>query len=214
MTGFHIRLKEAMNKRNITQSELCEQTGIPKSAMSQYISGSFKPKQDRTDLIADALKVNGAWLMGYDVPMERDKTSGGGNIISHENIRMIPVYESLCAGFGKHTENLILEYIPLYIENDTDAENTLCVVAKGNSMYPKIERGDKIQILRQENAENGQIVAAQIDGKNDVVKKIDYAENTIILSSFNPEYEPKVFCGDDRNRIKILGVVKAVIKEF
>ena len=127
---------------------------------------------------------------------------------------MIPVYENISAGFGKHTENLIIEYIPLYIENDTDAENTLCVVANGNSMYPKIESGDKIQILRQENAENGQIVAAQIDGKNDVVKKIEYAENTIILSSFNPEYEPKVFCGDDRIRIKILGVVKAVIKEF
>jgi transcriptional regulator with XRE-family HTH domain len=53
------------------QSELCAKTKIPKSAMSQYISGSFEPKQDRIYLIAQALSVSEAWLMGYDVPMER-----------------------------------------------------------------------------------------------------------------------------------------------
>lgn len=39
--------------------------------MSQYISGAFKPKQKRTYLLAQALDVDEAWLMGYDVPMER-----------------------------------------------------------------------------------------------------------------------------------------------
>lgn len=68
---FNMRLKKAMNIRAITQSELCEKTGIPKSAMSQYISGNFKPKQNRTHSLAKALDVNEAWLMGYDVPMER-----------------------------------------------------------------------------------------------------------------------------------------------
>jgi transcriptional regulator with XRE-family HTH domain len=53
------------------QAELCAKTGIPKSAMSQYISGAFEPKQDRIFLMADALNVNETWLMGYDVPMER-----------------------------------------------------------------------------------------------------------------------------------------------
>lgn len=72
---FNMRLKKAMNIRAITQSELCEKTGIPKSAMSQYISGNFKPKQNRTHSLAKALDVNEAWLMGYDVPMERQSIS-------------------------------------------------------------------------------------------------------------------------------------------
>lgn len=75
MIEFCDRLKEAMTIRGITQSELCEKTGIPKSAMSQYISGAFKPKQQRTYLIAQALNVNEAWIMGYDVPMERAKNN-------------------------------------------------------------------------------------------------------------------------------------------
>lgn len=76
---FNMRLKKAMNIRAITQSELCEKTGIPKSAMSQYISGNFKPKQNRTHSLAKALDVNEAWLMRYDVPMERQSISEQDN---------------------------------------------------------------------------------------------------------------------------------------
>ena len=65
------RISTALAIRRMKQSELCAKTKIPKSAMSQYISGSFEPKQDRIYLIAQALSVSEAWLMGYDVPMER-----------------------------------------------------------------------------------------------------------------------------------------------
>ena len=67
------RLSLALSIRNMKQSELCAITKIPKSALSQYISGSFEPKQDRIYIIAKALNVSEAWLMGYDVPMERNK---------------------------------------------------------------------------------------------------------------------------------------------
>ncbi len=70
MQKFHERLKYAMNLSGLTQTDLCQKTKIPKSAMSQYISGKFKPKDDRTYLLAKALNVNEAWLMGYNVSME------------------------------------------------------------------------------------------------------------------------------------------------
>lgn len=66
-----VRLKKALATRNMRQSDLCEKTSIPKSAISHYLSGSFVPKQDRAFIIAQALDVNPAWLMGYDVPMEK-----------------------------------------------------------------------------------------------------------------------------------------------
>ena len=68
------RIAEALSIRKMKQVELCEKTNIPKSAISQYIKGSFEPKQDRIFLLAQALNVNEAWLMGYDVPMERNET--------------------------------------------------------------------------------------------------------------------------------------------
>lgn len=68
------RIADALSIRNMKQSELSEKTNIPKSAISQYISGAFEPKQDRIYIIAKALNVSEAWLMGYDVPMERQKS--------------------------------------------------------------------------------------------------------------------------------------------
>ena len=65
------RIAKALSIRGMRQYELCEKTRIPKSAISQYVSGAFEPKQDRVFLIAQALNVDPVWLMGYDVPMEK-----------------------------------------------------------------------------------------------------------------------------------------------
>ena len=66
------RIQEAMELRGLKQTDLVEKTGISKGALSSYISGRYVPKQNNTFLIAKALNVNEAWLMGADVPMERD----------------------------------------------------------------------------------------------------------------------------------------------
>lgn len=69
------RIKKALYIKGMKQSDLCRLTKIPKSALSQYISGAFEPKQDRIYLMAQALNVSEAWLMGLDVPMERKNPS-------------------------------------------------------------------------------------------------------------------------------------------
>ena len=69
------RIKKALRIKGMKQSDLCEMTKIPKSAISQYVSGAFEPKQDRIYLISKALNVSEAWLMGFDVPMERERNS-------------------------------------------------------------------------------------------------------------------------------------------
>lgn len=65
------RIRTALTIKGMKQSDLCRLTKIPKSALSQYISGAFEPKQDRIYLMSQALNVSEAWLMGLDVPMER-----------------------------------------------------------------------------------------------------------------------------------------------
>ena len=71
MENTSIRIKEALKIRDMKQSELSKLTGISKGALSSYISGTYEPKQRNIYKIAEALNVNEAWLMGYDVPMER-----------------------------------------------------------------------------------------------------------------------------------------------
>ena len=67
---FSERLKESLKLKNIKAIELAQLSGISRGAISSYLSGRWKAKQDNIYLLAKALNVNEAWLMGYDVPME------------------------------------------------------------------------------------------------------------------------------------------------
>ena len=67
------RLRDVLSIKNIRQTDLCRLAKIPKSSLSQYLSGDFEPKQDRIYIISKVLNISEAWLMGYDVPMEREK---------------------------------------------------------------------------------------------------------------------------------------------
>ncbi len=66
------RLYEAMAKRGKKAVDLTRDLDIPKSAISQYLSGkSQKMDSARLYAIAHYLDVDEPWLLGYDVPMKK-----------------------------------------------------------------------------------------------------------------------------------------------
>ena len=67
------RIAKALAARNMRQADLAEMTNIPKSSLSLYLKEAYEPKDDRIYVIAKALHVSEAWLMGYDVPMEKSE---------------------------------------------------------------------------------------------------------------------------------------------
>ena len=71
---FQKRLQERMDELGFRQADLAERTGLSKSRISHYINGRYEAKQEALYLIAKALDVNEAWLMGHDVPKERNIT--------------------------------------------------------------------------------------------------------------------------------------------
>ena len=85
---FKDRLKQAMEFRNVKAVDLCERGNIPKSAMSYYISGRSEPKDERIYILAKLLDVSEPWLLGYDVPMERETTQKEHDELSALNKRI------------------------------------------------------------------------------------------------------------------------------
>ena len=69
---FANRLRRALKLRGMKQVELCEITGLGKSSLSQYLSGEYEPRINRVAIIANVLDVDIYWLMGFDVPMDRE----------------------------------------------------------------------------------------------------------------------------------------------
>ena len=71
VSEFRFRLREAMEKRNMKAVELSKKTKVPEGAISYYLAGKSQPKGDRLHILCVALNVSEAWMLGYDVPMER-----------------------------------------------------------------------------------------------------------------------------------------------
>lgn len=69
------RLNLAFSKSNKTQADLARDTNLGRPAISQYLKGKVIPKQDKIYLLAEALNVSPAWLMGVN----NDLTDFNGN---------------------------------------------------------------------------------------------------------------------------------------
>ena len=74
---FINRLKSIMKDRKITQTELAKRTGIRQSSISDWLNDRYEPKQDKVYIIAKALNVSPAWLLGYDenIPTNEQSTN-------------------------------------------------------------------------------------------------------------------------------------------
>lgn len=73
MVDIKERIREALEVRCMTASELSKKSGIGKGSISKYLNGFVVPKQSAIGEMARALNVSPAWLMGYDVNMEVSK---------------------------------------------------------------------------------------------------------------------------------------------
>jgi transcriptional regulator with XRE-family HTH domain len=71
VSEFKYRLREVLRIRGWTAAELSRKTDVPEGAISYYLSGRSQPKGERLHTLCVALDVSEAWMLGYDIPMER-----------------------------------------------------------------------------------------------------------------------------------------------
>ena len=112
------RIKRALRIRGMRQYELCQLTKIPKSAISQYVSGAFEPKQDRVYLIAKALNVSEAWLMGFDVPMARERNSPEEPKLSEGEKMLLELYNRV----SDETKEVLITMMSSFDKIPTDKQ--------------------------------------------------------------------------------------------
>lgn len=203
------RVKLLRQKKKMTQLELAEKLGYKSKSSVAHIENGRDIPRSMVVTLADILDTTPAYLMGW----EDDKPADTLTVLPAEKIHMIPVFGSVAAGFGAYASSDIIEYIPLYIENDCDVENTICITVKGQSMYPKIEEGDRIVVRRQDSVDNGRIAVVMI-GDEAVVKRVECEQNRLTLISINPEYPPRVIEGKDLEDVRIVGLVQEVMKKL
>lgn len=168
---FPERLRIILEETGIRQTDLCEKTGIGKSAMSQYLHGAFVPKQQKLNAIAEALGVSEGWLMGYDVPRFRkiyQTDDGGCNYEGEaEYIEMTAYDDSMQGAHIPKDAKVIIRVVGAEVKGISDGE-IVGITVKGERPKLRIlhKDGDKLiftatdakispQVFTEEALENG-----------------------------------------------------------
>lgn len=123
-------------------------------------------------------------------------------------VRDVPLVGRIAAGSPILAEEDIEEIFPLpvdFVGNDP----VFMLRVRGDSMIDAgIHDGDLVVVRRQPSAENGEIVAALLDGEEATVKRLRRTDDRILLMPENPAYAPIEL----RAGVDILGRVVAVLR--
>lgn len=202
MAEIKDRIVSLRNEKNITQSQLAEELNISPSAIGMYEQGRRKPSYELLEEICDYFNVDMDYLMGrsdiknrYQAGLKydwEDKKQEDSNIdmnTVNTDYIMIPLYESISAGYGASNSEFI-EMIPVFglKKNGT---TYFAVKVEGDSMEPKIPNSSTIIIKKDIQIESGEIGAFNLNDEN-FVKQKKVVKDRIILHSFNLAYEDKV----------------------
>lgn len=213
------RIKEALELKGMKQIDLANETGIPKSSISSYVSGRYEPKDYNVRKIAQILNVNEEWLKGFNVPLTSfnsklfhfDKTIDTARLkedlaLVEQRIIRIPVYESVPAGVPVEALGDPVDWEELNAKAFNSNHDYIGLIVKGDSMYPKYYEGDVVIVRVQPDCESGQDAVVYVNGYDATLKTVYKHENRIELRPINTEYPPKFF--DKEDRIRIFGIVK------
>jgi SOS-response transcriptional repressor LexA len=182
---------------------------MSKAIATRWKNGSI-PRDTTLLQIADYFGVTVDYLIGKesDAPIKSDEAVE----LERTNIRWIPIFETVSAGFGAYASNDIQDYMPVYFHNPSEASQTICIKVRGDSMHPKIEDGDIIQVHKHDSVDSGAIAVVLVDGDDGLVKRLIYGNDWIELHSINPMYAPMRFEAADMERIRVVGMVTQVTK--
>ena len=100
-----IRLKTIMNMRGLRQVDILNLT-VP---YCQKYSGKTEPNQEKLFILGNALNVSEAWLMGFDVPMERTPYKAESVQNSSVSAQCKEIIE-ICNQLSPHNQRKVLAY--------------------------------------------------------------------------------------------------------
>lgn len=191
---FAHRLKYAIKIRDVRPVDISKVTGISKTNLSCYMSGKYEAKQDGVEILAKVLDVNPVWLMGYNVPIDRN----------YEKDKIIEINV-----INLHT-NEIIEKIPFVYRTDIaedDPKNFFAIQASDNSMAPLLDVGDIAIIKKYKEFLNKKTYLLKIKGGFPIIRKIIQTDNgEIELQAMNMWNFP-IQNGLKMEDIEILGEV-------
>lgn len=200
------------NEKDVKPNNVAKQLGIASGTVSGWKNKGQTPQDGNLIKIADYFNVSVEYLKGEEDPRPEEPTQDL-TAIDHGKIHMIPLYETVSAGFGSMARDEVVDYMPICLGNATEAARTICIRVRGDSMSPTIDDGDIVQVRKQDTVDSGSIAVVLVDGDEGLVKRVEYGKGWVELQSLNPTYKPLRRNGAAAEGVRIVGLVTNIIKD-
>lgn len=176
LSVFGTRVKELRRINKLSVRELAKRVGISASNISEYESGNVMPSMYILYSLSEVLKVDMDYLSG--------KSNTKINLGNHNyEMSKIPVYSSASCGTGTSPLETPIDYQ----SKPPDTDGDYWVIAKGDSMIPKIYDGDKLLVKSTQNVHSHDIVI--VLHNDEILCKMFYdSEKAVVLVSENKTY--------------------------
>lgn len=198
------RIRRFRQERGWTQTELCHRASINQGFLSQLERGVKRPSARMLDVLASALGVPQAVLIG------------GGS--EHDNplpleTRELPLFGSIPAGPPAQSQEQ-LELFPVLLHQW--APYAYCLRLTYDSMEPTLKPGDIVLVHYRPNVEpehvQGRICACLVDGQPTLKRvsvEVRQSHRVVILRGDNPHVPPLLI--DECIPFSIQGIVVQLV---
>lgn len=199
---FSNNLKKYMKMINVNQNDIAKITGVSQQSVSNWINRKQIPRMGIIEKLADYFGI-----LKSDLLEDKDDISNGVKI---------PILGTVIAGIPVTAVEDIIGYEEISKKMARCGEY-FALEIKGDSMEPKMSKGDIVIVKQQNTVENGQIAIVLVNGDEATVKKVRFRDNGIELIAFNSYvYEPHFYSAKEIEElpVKIIGRVVELRAKF
>ena len=177
---FSKNLRSLMERNGKERKQICDDLNFKYTTFTDWYNGKKYPRIDKIEMLANYFGVLKSDLI-------EDK-SWSSNVMPFDEPHMAPIVGTIPAGYPA----LAFDHVEGYASIPySDTENYFFLRVSGESMINAgINNGDLVLIRKQQCAEDGQIVAARVNGDEATLKRYKTQGETILLLPENPDYDP------------------------
>lgn len=187
-------LKDLRLNKKISQQKLANDLDVSRSTIAMWESDSSQPDNTMLIRLAKYFSVSTDYLLGNSTEPSSDSKS---------KYIKIPVLGYVAAGIPTDAVENIIDWEEIPTEMAKNAEY-FGLVINGDSMEPRICKGDVVIVRKQSDIDSGDIAIVIIDGERGTCKKVVKHSNGISLVSFNQAYEPMFYTWKEVEQLPII----------
>ena len=199
------RIKNLREKLGMSQVDFADKINVSKQTLYKYENNIITNiPSDKIEAVAAIGNVSPAHLMGWDTnvgPIHNGMKQKRPGVT-------INVLGRVAAGTPIEAKEDIIDTEEITEEMAATGE-FFGLQINGDSMEPKMSKGDVVIVRQQDDAESGDTVIVTVNGTDATCKRLRKYRDGIELISTNPSYEPMFFSNEEieNKPVKIIGRV-------